>query len=123
MPESVSISNPTDLALGIKSALAEIRHLLLHAPTSLSISTTGPVLERISLDMLSLSQAVSPPPREVLLEIQALSASVQALYRGAAGFFGGLSAESIKNGAWDAASYSADGEWSVPRPPRIRVEG
>lgn len=113
----------TILAGQIKMGLAEIRHLLLHSPTSLTLNATGPSLERISLDLLALSQATTPARREDLLEIQALSASVQSLYRAAAGYFSGLAAESIKNGAWDAASYSAEGEWAAPSINHLRVEG
>jgi hypothetical protein len=113
-----------ELALSIKSGLANLRHLLLHSPTSVSLETTGVALTQISHDLLALSNAVMPPPPNELLEIQALNRSVQSLYRGAANFFGELSGESIKNGAWDAAAYSADGEWSQPAAAvRLRTEG
>ncbi|MBM3762000.1 MAG: hypothetical protein FJW36_17350 [Acidobacteria bacterium] len=123
MPDSVAPSSE-DLAVSIKTALSNLRQLLLHSPTSLSAEISSMALSRISLDLLALSEAVIPPPQQELLEIQALNQSVQSLYRGAANFFGELSGESIKNGGWDAAAYSAEGEWTQPRSGvRIQTEG
>lgn len=124
--------SPTELAQAIKAGLTDIRQLLLHAPSSLSFESTGPALQGIAGDLLALSTALAPPSpeslpsRESLREIQLLSNSVQALYRQASSFYSGLAAESIKNGTWDAASYSPEGDWLQPASsssPRVLVEG
>ena len=98
----------------------------MHAPSSLSIESTGPALEQITGDLLALNAALTAPSSESLREIQALSKSVQSLYRQASSFYSGLAAESIKNGTWDAASYSPEGDWAQPlsnSSPRLLVEG
>jgi|GEM_PF-1439650 len=118
--------SPTELAQNIKAGLTDIRQLLLHAPSTLSLVSTGPALEQITGDLLALSAALTAPSPDSLREIQALSNSVQALYRQASSFYSGLAAESIKNGAWDAASYSPEGDWAQPlsnASPRLLVEG
>ena len=125
--------SPTELAQKIQAGLTDIRQLLLHAPSSLSIESTGPALEHITGDLLALNvallarnAALTEPSPDSLLEIQALSNSVQALYRQASSFYSGLAAESIKNGTWDAASYSSEGDWAQPlfnSSPRLLVEG
>ncbi len=118
--------SPTELAQNIKAGLTDIRQLLLHAPSTLSLVSTGPALEQITGDLLALSAALTAPSPDSLREIQALSNSVQALYRQASSFYRGLAAESIKNGTWDAASYSPEGDWAQPfsnSSPRLLVEG
>jgi len=119
-----------ELAQSVKAGLSQMRQLLIHAPTSLSIVNSGPRLESISLDLIALNAALteSPDPEllQQVLEIQALSGRVVELHRQAANFMNGLAAESIKNGAWDAASYAPDGEWAAPATvvsSRIRIEG
>ena len=116
----------TKLAQNIKAGLTDIRQLLLHAPSSLSMESTGPALEQMAGDLLALNAALTPPTPDSLQEIQRLSNSVQALYRQASTFYSGLAAESIKNGTWDAASYSPEGDWSKPAfrsAARFQVEG
>ncbi|MCX6611733.1 MAG: hypothetical protein NTW74_12885 [Acidobacteria bacterium] len=116
----------TELAQSLKAGLTDIRQLLLHAPSSLSLESTGPALEDIAGDLLALSTALTPASPESLREIQLLSNSVQALYRQASSFYSGLAAESIKNGTWDAASYSPEGDWSQPASSsssRVLAEG
>lgn len=118
--------SPTELAQNIKAGLTDIRQILLHAPSSLSIESAGPALEQITGDLLALNAALTAPSPDSLREIQALSNSVQALYRQASSFYSGLAAESIKNGTWDAASYSPEGDWAQPlsnSSPRLLVEG
>ncbi len=118
--------SPAELAQNIKAGLTDIRQLLLHAPSSLSLESTGPALEQITFDLLALNAALPPPSRAWLQEIQILSNSVNALYRQASSFYSGLAAESIKNGTWDAASYSSEGDWAKPlsnATPRVLVEG
>ena len=112
MPDSSP--NPTELAQKIKTGLTGIRQLLLHSPSSLSVESTGPALEQIKVDLLALNTALSPANSDLLHEIQALSHSIQALYRQAFSFYGGLAAESIMNGTWEAASYLPDGDWAQP---------
>lgn len=116
----------TELAQRIKEGLIDIRQLLLHAPSSLSLNSTGPALETIAGDLLALNAAVTSASPAVLKEIHLLSNSVQALYRQASSFYSSLAAESIKNGSWTSASYSPTGDWSQPASGsgrRFLVEG
>lgn len=117
--------SPGELVATIKSTISQIRELLLMRPTALSMVTVGPLFGQLQQDLTSLSVASPTPPRQDLLEIQELSNRVQALYRSAASFFGGLSAEAIDNGVWDAAAYSPEGEWAQPAAysTRLRTEG
>jgi len=79
----------------VKAGLAEIRHFLLHTPTALTPVSVGPLLEQVTSDLAQLQFSSPPPTHQDLLEIQFLSARVQALYRSAASFFNGLAGESI----------------------------
>ncbi|MFO0337891.1 MAG: hypothetical protein ACK52Z_03995 [Acidobacteriota bacterium] len=110
----------------LQSSLASLRQLLLHSPGQLSLASTGPLLEEIASDLACLPHLNPKPSPSELSEIRALSASVQSLYQGGLGFITGFSALSIQNGAWDAASYSADGLWnssSLPQSSGLRIEG
>lgn len=123
---SDSTLNPVALAQSVKSGLIQIRRILVHSPAALSLDSVGPSLEQLRSDLKALNSAPNLPSAEVLLEIQALANSVQGLYRQASIFYGGLAAESIKHGNWDAASYSQGGEWAQPQanPAKLlRVEG
>lgn len=115
-----------DLPHRLKTSLSEIRFLLLHNPTRLSLASTGPLLEQIASDLAALPTLVPPPSREDLLEIHALSSSVQSLYRAALNYFAGLASETIEQRALDGASYSASGEWQARAAgptPRLTIEG
>ncbi len=119
-------SDPHSLPARLNSSLSSLRQLLLHSPSQLSLASTGPLLEQIALDLSSLPHLDPKPSQAELSEIRALSASVQSLYQGALAFLAGYSSLSIQNGAWDAASYSADGLWhssSLPQVPRLNLEG
>ncbi len=123
---SDSTQTPVAPAQSIKSGLLKIRRILVQAPATLSPDSVGPALEQLISDLKALNSAPNLPEAGVLLEIQALSNSVQDLYRQASCFYSGLAAESIKNGNWDAASYSQGGEWAQPQASpakRFQVEG
>jgi hypothetical protein len=123
MPEASS--NSEALLASIQAGFATLHELLLRRPTTVSLVTAGPALQQLKQDLISLRDVHPAPSRSALLEIQEISLRVQALYRAASGFFGGLSAEAIENGAWDAAAYSPDGEWAQPvaAASRLRMEG
>ena len=125
--------NPLQLASDVRAGLDAIRRLLLESPSEFSLLTAGSAFDQVSFGLIALNSAIqnassdlSPDLKQELLEMQALSARVQALYRQASSFYSGLAAESIKNGTWDAASYSPDGDWSNPASQhgrRITAEG
>ncbi len=120
------ISPSPVLTARLKSSLSQLRLLLLHSPAQLSLDSAGPLLEQIALDLSSLPHLDPKPSPADLRQIQNLSSSVQSLYQGALNFIAGLSDQSIQNGAWDAASYSAEGVWqssSVPLAPRLTLKG
>lgn len=122
-----------ELAADIKAGLDAIRRLLLESPSEFSLLTAGSALDQVSFSLIALnaglqgaSSDLSPNLKQELLEMQSLSARVQALYRQASSFYSGLAAESIKNGTWDAASYSPDGDWANPASQhgrRVEAEG
>ena len=123
---------PLQFTSDIKSGLSAIRRLLLQSPNQFSLVTAGAALEQVASRLIALNSAllaapaVSPKLQQDLLEMQSLSVRVQSLYRQASSFYGGLAAESIKNGSWDAASYSPDGDWANPatqQGQRIATEG
>lgn len=131
-PTSADLSQ-LELAADIKAGLDAIRRLLLESPSEFSLLTAGSALDQVSFSLIALnaglqgaSSDLSPNLKQELLEMQSLSARVQALYRQASSFYSGLAAESIKNGNWDAASYSPDGDWANPalqHGRRVEVEG
>ncbi len=123
---------PVQFTSDIKSGLEAIRRLLLQSPNQFSLVTAGAALEQVASSLIALNSAllaapaVSPSLQQDLLEMQSLSVRVQSLYRQASSFYGGLAAESIKNGSWDAASYNPDGDWANPatqQGQRIATEG
>lgn len=123
---------PVQFTLDIKSGLEAIRRLLLQSPNQFSLVTAGSALDQVASSLIALTSAilaapvVSPGLQQDLLEMQSLSERVQSLYRQASSFYGGLAAESIKNGSWDAASYNPDGDWANPatkQGQRIATEG
>lgn len=123
---------PVQFTSDIKSGLEAIRRLLLQSPNQFSLVTAGAALEQVASGLIALNSAllaaaaVSPSLRQDLLEMQSLAVRAQSLYRQASSFYGGLAAESIKNGSWDAASYSPDGDWTNPatqQGQRIATEG
>ena len=100
----------------IEQSLESIRLALVERPAEFSPSTAGPALERAAAGLLKLQNAfaITPPADESELETELrqlllLSNRVQALYRQAMTFYGGLASELVANGAWDAASYGPDG--------------
>ena len=131
-PTSADLSQ-LELAADIKAGLDAIRRLLLESPSEFSLLTAGSALDQVSFSLIALNAGLqdasfelSPNLKQELLEMQSLSARVQALYRQASSFYSGLAAESIKNGTWDAASYSPDGDWANPASQhgrRVEAEG
>ena len=121
-----------ELVHDVKAGLDAIRRLLLESPSEFSILTAGAALDQVSLGLIALNAAILDPSaisldmKQQLLELQSLSVRTQSLYRQASTFYSGLAAESIKNGAWDAAAYSPEGDWVSPAAQnrhRIATEG
>ena len=125
-----------ETAREVKGHLEGVRRLLLESPGSFSVTAAGAALEQVTQGLLALNdvlQAELRPGESLELglrtevaQVLTMSGRVNALYRQAANFYGGLAAESVKNGAWDAASYNPDGDWksAVPAPgSRVKAEG
>jgi hypothetical protein len=114
------VSNAT-IVTGVQESLEAVRELLIHKPTDFSTETAAPALLRATEGLLALQEALAHgsglPPSELspavasdqLRELLLLSSRVQALYGQGMAFYGGLAAELVANGAWDAASYGPDG--------------
>lgn len=124
------------LARQVREKLESVRRQLIDAPSQISVESSAETLENVTAGLLALSEALEQSHRgqgpslsfEAQAELQqllTLSGRVNALYRQAAGFYGGLAAEAVANGAWDQASYSPSGEWSevAPSPSRLATEG
>lgn len=119
------------LAREVREKLEGVRQSLIHQPSQITLETTGSTLESVAAGLSALHQALeSGQPllfetRAEMEQIFALSSRVNALYRQAAGFYGGLAAEAVANGAWDQAAYSPNGEWSEVQTSatRVLVEG
>ncbi len=125
-----------ETAREVKTHLEGVRRLLVESPGSFSVTAAGPALAAVTQGLLALNDAIreelapvgrlAPEVREEVSQILTLSGRVNALYKQAANFYGGLAAESVMNGSWDGASYSPDGEWksAVPGPgSRLKTEG
>ncbi len=125
-----------DTARAVKTHLESVRRLLVESPGSFSVTAAGAALAEVTQGLLALNDALreelppsgrlEPKVREEVAQVLTLSGRVNALYRQAANFYGGLAAESVMNGAWDGASYNPDGEWksAVPGPgSRLKTEG
>ena len=118
-------------AYDVKVHLESVRRLLVESPGTFSVTAAGAALDRVTEGLLALNEALRrdelvPDLRHEVTQVLTMSGRVNALYRQAANFYGGLAAESVKNGAWDAASYSADGDWKSAAPApgsRLKVEG
>lgn len=125
-----------ETAREVKRHLESVRRLLLESPGNFSVTAAGAALEQVAHGLLALNEVLQAElrPGESLeaglrtevAHVLVMAGRVKALYRQAANFYGGLAAESVKNGAWDAASYNPDGDWksAVPAPgSRVKVEG
>ena len=125
-----------ETARDVKGHLEGVRRLLLESPGNFSVTAAGAALEQVTHGLLALNdvlqaelrhgERLEPGLRTEVAQVLTMAGRVNALYRQAANFYGGLAAESVKNGAWDAASYNPDGDWksAVPAPgSRVKVEG
>ena len=125
-----------ETAREVKGHLEGVRRLLIESPGSFSVTAAGAALEQVTQGLLALSEVVEAElrPGERLesglrtevAQVLTMAGRVNALYRQAANFYGGLAAESVTNGAWDAASYNPDGDWKSAAPSpgsRVKVEG
>jgi hypothetical protein len=114
--------SPREISSGVQESFEELRQLLIEHPADFSTETAAPALLRATEGLLALQNALeqtsdastSVPseqsmPSEQLRELLLLSSRVQALYGQGMAFYGGLAAELVANGAWDAASYGPDG--------------